>query len=213
VKHTLPAFLSFRSSQSIQLGETGAVTHPAGGCSEQGANNFPGDGAPSSSPDPLLTSLPFRGQSQKSAFRPPCHRLTPREEEEGRPSNETLKRGRNEEDAPAFAAPLLLTEGPRPGMGLLEGANSTLAMEKTALEEKLPQGWHTKDFVTPSQDLSGSRSVMMDSTKILGVQVVLIAAYSLIILLGFIGNSLVIYIIVKYKTMRTVTNFFIANLA
>uniref|UniRef100_A0A8C3KI66 G-protein coupled receptors family 1 profile domain-containing protein n=1 Tax=Calidris pygmaea TaxID=425635 RepID=A0A8C3KI66_9CHAR len=82
-----------------------------------------------------------------------------------------------------------------------------------ALEEKLPQGWHAKDFVTPSQDLSGSRNVMMDSTKILGVQVVLIAAYSLIILLGFIGNSLVIYIIVKYKTMRTVTNFFIANLA
>ncbi|OPJ88111.1 neuropeptide Y receptor type 2 [Patagioenas fasciata monilis] len=119
-----------------------------------------------------------------------------------------------EDDTLAFAdLLLLLTEGLRPAMGLLEGANSTLTMEKTALDEKLPQGWHAKDFVTPSQDLAGSRSVMMDSTKILGVQVVLIAAYSLIILLGFIGNSLVIYIIVKYKTMRTVTNFFIANLA
>ncbi|XP_027571363.1 neuropeptide Y receptor type 2-like [Pipra filicauda] len=101
----------------------------------------------------------------------------------------------------------------RPGMGPFEGANSTFTLEKTALDVKLPEGWHDKDFVTPTQDLSGSRSVMMDSTKILGVQVVLIAAYSLIILLGFIGNSLVIYIIVKYKTMRTVTNFFIANLA
>ncbi|KAG8438964.1 hypothetical protein GDO86_005229 [Hymenochirus boettgeri] len=54
---------------------------------------------------------------------------------------------------------------------------------------------------------------MMDSTKIIGVQVILIAAYSLIILLGLVGNSLVIYMIVKYKNMRTVTNFFIANLA
>ncbi|XP_005483712.2 neuropeptide Y receptor type 2 [Zonotrichia albicollis] len=104
-------------------------------------------------------------------------------------------------------------ESLRPGMGPLEEANSSFTMEKTALDEKLSRGWPAKDFVTPTQALSGSRSVMMDSTKILGVQVILIAAYSLIILLGFIGNSLVIYIIVKYKTMRTVTNFFIANLA
>uniref|UniRef100_A0A8D0L8S6 Neuropeptide Y receptor type 2 n=1 Tax=Sphenodon punctatus TaxID=8508 RepID=A0A8D0L8S6_SPHPU len=75
------------------------------------------------------------------------------------------------------------------------------------------QGYSSPILVTPSQGLYGSSNIMMDSTKILGVQVILIAAYSLIILLGFIGNSLVIYMIVKYKTMRTVTNFFIANLA
>nr|WHE05390.1 neuropeptide Y receptor [Hemidactylus flaviviridis] len=96
-------------------------------------------------------------------------------------------------------------------MGLLDQVNSTIFLDM--LDKKQPFGWHTKNIVTPSQGLQGSTNVMMDSTKILGVQIILIAAYSLIILLGFIGNSLVIYMIVRYKTMRTVTNFFIANLA
>uniref|UniRef100_A0A8C3AA52 Neuropeptide Y receptor type 2 n=1 Tax=Cyclopterus lumpus TaxID=8103 RepID=A0A8C3AA52_CYCLU len=52
-----------------------------------------------------------------------------------------------------------------------------------------------------------------DSTKLLGVQVILILAYSTIILFGVIGNSLVIYVVFKFKTLRTVTNFFIVNLA
>ena len=38
-------------------------------------------------------------------------------------------------------------------------------------------------------------------------------AYSTIILLGVVGNSLVIYVIYRFKTLRTVTNYFIANLA
>lgn len=54
---------------------------------------------------------------------------------------------------------------------------------------------------------------LIDSTKLVEVQVVLILAYSSIILLGVIGNSLVIHVVIKFKTMRTVTNFFIANLA
>ncbi|KAK2817246.1 hypothetical protein Q5P01_025437 [Channa striata] len=52
-----------------------------------------------------------------------------------------------------------------------------------------------------------------DSTKLLGVQVSLILAYSTIILFGVIGNSLVIYVVYKFKNLRTVTNFFIVNLA
>ncbi|XP_062333341.1 neuropeptide Y receptor type 2 isoform X2 [Osmerus eperlanus] len=52
-----------------------------------------------------------------------------------------------------------------------------------------------------------------DSTKIVGVQVILILAYSTIILFGVIGNSLVIFVVYKFKTLRTVTNFFIVNLA
>ncbi|XP_048343137.1 neuropeptide Y receptor type 2-like [Sphaerodactylus townsendi] len=96
-------------------------------------------------------------------------------------------------------------------MGLLDQANSTTILNM--LDKKWSFAWNTKNIVTPSQGLQGSTNAMMDSTKILGVQIILIAAYSLIILLGFIGNSLVIYMIVRYKTMRTVTNFFIANLA
>ncbi|XP_046877080.1 neuropeptide Y receptor Y7 [Hypomesus transpacificus] len=52
-----------------------------------------------------------------------------------------------------------------------------------------------------------------DITKHLWVQITLITAYSLIILLGLVGNALVIYMIVRFRNMRTVTNFFIANLA
>ncbi|XP_075061485.1 neuropeptide Y receptor type 2-like [Mixophyes fleayi] len=89
-------------------------------------------------------------------------------------------------------------------MGTLKESNMT--------EDLGLRGWLLKSTVTPIHYFHGS-SIMMDSTNILGVQVVLIAAYSLIILLGLVGNSLVIYIIVKYKNMKTVTNFFIANLA
>uniref|UniRef100_A0A674CXA1 Neuropeptide Y receptor type 2 n=1 Tax=Salmo trutta TaxID=8032 RepID=A0A674CXA1_SALTR len=52
-----------------------------------------------------------------------------------------------------------------------------------------------------------------DITKHVGVQAALITAYSLIILLGLVGNALVIYMIIHFRNMRTVTNFFIANLA
>lgn len=62
------------------------------------------------------------------------------------------------------------------------------------------QGFHPPGFHT-------------DITKHIGVQITLITAYSLIILLGLLGNALVIYMIIRYRNMRTVTNFFIANLA
>ena len=37
--------------------------------------------------------------------------------------------------------------------------------------------------------------------------------YSIIILMSLVGNSLVVYIVWKNRTMRTTTNFFIVNLA
>ncbi|XP_067899206.1 neuropeptide Y receptor type 2-like [Heterodontus francisci] len=70
--------------------------------------------------------------------------------------------------------------------------------------------WHS---LTIGQSRNKVYQSMAESTKLLSVQITLITAYALIILLGLVGNSLVIYMIVKYKTMRTVTNFFIANLA
>uniref|UniRef100_A0A3B4Z7C6 Neuropeptide Y receptor type 2 n=1 Tax=Seriola lalandi dorsalis TaxID=1841481 RepID=A0A3B4Z7C6_SERLL len=63
-------------------------------------------------------------------------------------------------------------------------------------------------FLTPNY-----HSELDDSTKLVGVQVILILAYSTIILFGVIGNSLVIYVVFKFKNLRTVTNFFIVNLA
>ncbi|CAB1443252.1 unnamed protein product [Pleuronectes platessa] len=59
----------------------------------------------------------------------------------------------------------------------------------------------------------GNSLQLDDSTQLVGVQVVLILAYSTIIVFGVIGNSLVIYVVYKFKNLRTVTNFFIVNLA
>lgn len=64
------------------------------------------------------------------------------------------------------------------------------------------------DSVNDSQVLE-----LEDSTKLVEVQVILILAYSTIILFGVTGNSLVIYVVYKFKNLRTVTNYFIVNLA
>lgn len=72
--------------------------------------------------------------------------------------------------------------------------------------------WHQWVLGNDSMDIHRP-GFHTDITKHLGVQITLITAYSLIILLGLVGNALVIYMIIRYRNMRTVTNFFIANLA
>ncbi|XP_043925640.1 neuropeptide Y receptor type 2-like [Protopterus annectens] len=98
-------------------------------------------------------------------------------------------------------------------MGLFDQINSTGTIQEVITDGILSRGWHNIGISSSGQDLHPSGFSNTDSTKLLGVQISLIAAYSMIIVLGFIGNSLVIYMILKYKNMRTVTNFFIANLA
>ncbi|OCT99675.1 neuropeptide Y receptor type 2 [Xenopus laevis] len=71
--------------------------------------------------------------------------------------------------------------------------------------------FYAAGLTTPYNELT--KPELIDITKLLSVQVVLILAYSSIIILGVLGNSLVIYVVIKFKTMRTVTNFFIVNLA
>uniref|UniRef100_H3B1N3 Neuropeptide Y receptor type 2 n=2 Tax=Latimeria chalumnae TaxID=7897 RepID=H3B1N3_LATCH len=98
-------------------------------------------------------------------------------------------------------------------MGPLDEVNITSSIEEVMVDSSFSRVWHTRGLPMPTTDLYIPSYSIMDSTKLLGVQVTLIVAYSLIILLGLLGNSLVIYMIVRYKNMRTVTNFFIANLA
>lgn len=45
------------------------------------------------------------------------------------------------------------------------------------------------------------------------VSVILTIAYSMVFVIGIVGNSLVVAIVCKSPRMRTVTNYFIANLA
>ncbi|XP_007671256.1 neuropeptide Y receptor type 2 [Ornithorhynchus anatinus] len=87
-------------------------------------------------------------------------------------------------------------------------------MEENQTEEEVKVEWSWPDHTTPRGELaSRPEPELIDSTKLIEVQIVLILAYCSIILLGVIGNSLVIHVVIKFKNMRTVTNFFIANLA
>nr|7DDZ_A Chain A, Human Neuropeptide Y Y2 Receptor fusion protein [synthetic construct] len=86
-------------------------------------------------------------------------------------------------------------------------ADENQTVEEMKVEQYGPQ-------TTPRGELvPDPEPELIDSTKLIEVQVVLILAYCSIILLGVIGNSLVIHVVIKFKSMRTVTNFFIANLA
>uniref|UniRef100_A0A8C5G4S8 Neuropeptide Y receptor type 2 n=1 Tax=Gouania willdenowi TaxID=441366 RepID=A0A8C5G4S8_GOUWI len=80
------------------------------------------------------------------------------------------------------------------------------------------EGFHLEAIVSNCSSTTCDRPeesffILEDSTKLVGVQVVLILAYSSIIIFGVIGNSLVIYVGCKFKSLQTVTNFFIVNLA
>lgn len=85
-------------------------------------------------------------------------------------------------------------------------------------EKNLTQGDPTSTFSNccTQSDVPDEGALLKgleDSTQLLGVQVVLILAYSTIILFGVSGNTLVIYVVYKFRNLHTVTNFFIANLA
>ena len=53
----------------------------------------------------------------------------------------------------------------------------------------------------------------IDVTQAVWVRAIFIALYSLIFLLGIVGNSLVVYVVIRNKSMQTITNIFITNLA
>lgn len=46
-----------------------------------------------------------------------------------------------------------------------------------------------------------------------GVEIIIICMYTIISILSIVGNGSVLYIVLAFKRMRTVTNFFIASLA
>lgn len=85
---------------------------------------------------------------------------------------------------------------------------NTTQVEDSQLELKSSNCCFTPDTINDENFLK-----LDDCTKLVGVQIILILAYSMIILFGVIGNSLVIYVVYKFKNLRTVTNFFIVNLA
>lgn len=58
-----------------------------------------------------------------------------------------------------------------------------------------------------------SNTTMAAQTSVSGLTVVLATSYSLICFIGLIGNGLVIYVVLRFAKMKTVTNLYILNLA
>ncbi|XP_067298842.1 neuropeptide Y receptor type 2 [Pseudorasbora parva] len=84
----------------------------------------------------------------------------------------------------------------------------------TSEDETLSSLIQSTNCCTPAAiQVNGVLYGLEDSTKLVGVQVILILAYSTIIVFGVAGNSLVIYVVYKFRNLHTVTNFFIVNLA
>ncbi|XP_045854158.1 neuropeptide Y receptor type 2 [Meles meles] len=87
------------------------------------------------------------------------------------------------------------------------------ADENQTVEEMKVEKYHPRQTTPRGELASDPEPELIDSTMLIEVRIILILAYCSIILLGVIGNSLVIHVVIKFKSMRTVTNFFIANLA
>lgn len=63
-------------------------------------------------------------------------------------------------------------------------------------------------------DLNGTRSeTAVGDESITAKTVILVTSYSLIFVVGLIGNGLVIYVVLRFAKMKTVTNLYILNLA
>lgn len=59
----------------------------------------------------------------------------------------------------------------------------------------------------------GNASLPMYKPKIDGLTFFLVTSYVVICIIGLIGNSLVIYVVLRFAKMKTVTNMYILNLA
>lgn len=60
---------------------------------------------------------------------------------------------------------------------------------------------------------SANETMTNDPIKFRGVQALFLIIYTVIFVLGIFGNTLICYIVCRNRTMQTVTNFFIMNLA
>lgn len=71
---------------------------------------------------------------------------------------------------------------------------------------------HMSDMMSGNQ--SNTTEPLSDTLKdSIAIQAVFIIAYILLFIIGISGNSLVIYVVARNKTMQTITNIFITNLA
>lgn len=104
----------------------------------------------------------------------------------------------------------MFSQVPFPTVSTMDAANQ---VNTTEAEEFLVQVLTSSCCSATGTTGDESFSKLDDSMELVGVQVTLILAYSSIILFGVTGNSLVIYVVYRFKKLQTVTNFFIVNLA
>jgi hypothetical protein len=73
----------------------------------------------------------------------------------------------------------------------------------------------TTRLISTDFDRQSNTTVLDEYTQKHSVvtQSIIICFYSIIFLVGLIGNSLVVFVVCRNKTMQSVTNVFITNLA
>lgn len=96
------------------------------------------------------------------------------------------------------------TKEPAPIAGLADQQQQTFELAATAAASAATQ--NTSLAASPNQGYGYFRHSLT-------VSVILTIAYSIVFIVGIIGNSVVVAIVCKSPRMRTVTNYFIANLA
>lgn len=69
------------------------------------------------------------------------------------------------------------------------------------------------DTLNSTSENQTDNAINYDILKDFAVQTTFFSLYAVIFVIGLLGNSVVLFIVFKEKTMRTVTNLFIANLA
>nr|AKQ63042.1 orphan G-protein coupled receptor 40 [Platynereis dumerilii] len=96
-------------------------------------------------------------------------------------------------------------------MDILEALDELLSNEQNSSDS-----FSLYDLMRPAAEQNDSTSIVSMTTGMdrhLVEIILLIVAYSLVIIVSLFGNILVCYVILVYRRLHTVTNMFIANLA
>ncbi|CAC5413929.1 ASTC-R [Mytilus coruscus] len=97
--------------------------------------------------------------------------------------------------------------------GNISNAVTEMASNFTALLSNVTDVLDYCDYnITDSKGMSNATSASMTFNKA-AITIFLITSYVIIFFVGIVGNSLVIYVVLRFAKMKTVTNLYILNLA
>ncbi|XP_077397488.1 somatostatin receptor type 5-like isoform X1 [Festucalex cinctus] len=81
------------------------------------------------------------------------------------------------------------------------------------VEHNITSASEEVDMSFPQPHLMGHNANMSNETEPLDFRMVTAVVYSVVFIVGLLGNSLAIFVVIRYTKMKTVTNMYILNLA